>query len=168
MTLAEQRVIDLKALDRADDARKEEKIAKRLYPQRLFDDYLISDTGLVYSFTFWRGKLIREIKPDPDKKGYLRVRLTVNGKRRPFRVHRLVAKEYLPPRPTPQHELRHLNGNKQDNRAVNLAWGMAQDNADDREKHGRTSRGIRHSRAIKRGLVGVTHWKRRAKKENGQ
>ena len=61
----------------------------------------------------------------------------------------IVAAEYLPPRPSPKHEIRHLDGNKNNAHCDNLAWGTAKENAEDRERHGRTSRGASHSAAIK-------------------
>lgn len=89
-------------------------------------------------------------RPNSNRGGYLQLS-----------VERLGA--FLAPRPSLAHQLRHLNGNKLDNRAVNLAWGTAQENIDDRERHGTTARGERvgtavltakEVAAIKRGLVG--------------
>lgn len=115
-------------------------------------DYVITEDGRVFSRTNWRGYGERELSQLPHKDGYLSVRLVIEGRRRRFLVHRLVAASYLPPRPSPVHEIRHLDGNKRNNAAWNLAWGTRKENADDREAHGRTSRGLRHSVAIKNGL----------------
>jgi hypothetical protein len=60
-----------------------------------------------------------------------------------------VAAQFLPERPSPEHEVRHLDGNKDNPHADNLAWGTRKENADDRERHGRTSRGSAHSAAIR-------------------
>ena len=109
-----------------------------------FHDYIVRADGRVFSLLNWRGKLVHEIKPIPDTDGYLRARLTINSRRKPYKIHRLVAEFFLEPRPSPQHELRHLDGDKTNNRADNLAWGTRKDNADDRERHGRTARGIRN------------------------
>ncbi|WP_407641233.1 HNH endonuclease signature motif containing protein [Aurantiacibacter spongiae] len=89
---------------------------------------------------------------EPNADGYPSVRLTINGKRSRLAVHRLVAREYLSPRPSPAHEVRHLDGDKTNNSVENLAWGTTKENAEDRERHGRTSRGQKHSIAIKKGL----------------
>ena len=114
--------------------------------------YEVTADGRVFSVAHnWRGYGKRALVQSPNADGYPSVRLTINGKRSRIAVHRLVAGEFLPPRP-PSYEIRHLNGSKTDNRASNLAWGTQKDNADDRERHGRTSRGTRHSVAIKAGL----------------
>lgn len=115
--------------------------------------YEVTADGRVFSTAHnWRGYGRRELRQDLNDDGYPSVRLTVNGKRTRYAVHVLVARTHLPDRPSPQHEVRHLDGNKMNARSENLAWGTRQENADDRERHGRTSRGMRHSESIKRGL----------------
>lgn len=115
--------------------------------------YRVTADGRVFSVEHnWRGYGERELSQLPHKDGYLTVRLMVNGKRKRFAVHRLVAEQFLAPRPSPTHQVRHLDGNKANNRVANLAWGTAKENADDRQMHGRTSRGERHAIAIKQGL----------------
>lgn len=117
--------------------------------------YKINGKGEVFSYSGWRGKkeikLHQPIHPD----GYKRVRLMENGKRKSWKVHILVAREFLGPKPSNAHEIRHLDGNPLNNHFENLKWGTQKENADDREKHGRTSRGRKHSEAIKRGLANV-------------
>lgn len=115
--------------------------------------YEITKDGQVFSCSHnWRGYGRRELTAYPNKYGYLLVRLTIENARKSFLVHKLVAAKFLPERPSLKHQLRHLDGNKLNNSANNLKWGTAKDNADDREKHGRTSRGINHSARIKDGL----------------
>lgn len=119
--------------------------------------YIVTREGEVWSTeSNWRGYGVRSLRRDVNSHGYLRVRLTVNGRRRVYLVHKLVALAFLPPCPSPAHEVRHLDGNRQNNVAENIAWGTRKDNADDRERHGRTSRGERHAAAIRAGLVGRT------------
>lgn len=119
--------------------------------------YRVAADGRVFSVAHnWRGYGERELVQLPNTDGYLRVRMVINGHRKSYMVHTLVANAFLPARPSPLHEMRHLNGNRTDNRADNLAWGTRQDNADDRERHGRTSRGLKHAAAIKAGLA-VAH-----------
>lgn len=112
--------------------------------------YEITRDGRVFSIASnWRGYGRREMRQTLNDDGYPSVRITVNGKRKRIAVHVLVAREYLPPRPSTSHEVRHLDGDKMNPSAGNLAWGTPKENADDRERHGRTSRGARHSAAIK-------------------
>jgi hypothetical protein len=115
--------------------------------------YRVTEDGRVFSLGHnWRGYGEREMRQQLNASGYPSVRLTIGGKRKRLPVHRLVALTYLGPRPSPRHEVRHLDGCKLNNRVENLAWGTAKENAEDRARHGRTSHGIRHSIAIKKGL----------------
>lgn len=114
--------------------------------------YDVTPDGRVFSLTSnWRGYGIREMKQDLNSDGYPRVRLTINGIRKSFLVHKLVAAKYLPERPSNQHEIRHLDDNKKNNNYLNLAWGTRKDNAADRSKNGHTSKGILHSIAVREG-----------------
>lgn len=124
----------------------------RVLPQ--YPQYEVDQYGRVYAVgTNWRGYGRRELTRDLNADGYPSVRVTVDGQRRRVSVHWLVAAAFLPERPSVDHEVRHLDGNKMNNCASNLAWGTKTENAADREAHGRTSRGARHSTAIKRGIA---------------
>ena len=115
--------------------------------------YEVMPDGRVFSVTSnWRGYGRREMLPSPNTDGYPSVRLRINGARKRLTVHRLVALVYLPPPPSGKHEIRHLDGDKQNSHFENLAWGNARENAADRDRHGRTSRGDRHSRCTLAGL----------------
>lgn len=74
-------------------------------------------------------------------RGYLQVILR-DGGARCVGVHRLVASAFIG-EPLPGQHVRHLDGNKQNNRLENLAVGSAKENMADRERHGRTARGER-------------------------
>jgi hypothetical protein len=65
----------------------------------------------------------RILKPAPNSKGYLCVLLYQGSKRnrRSFLVHRLVAQAFLP-NPSNLPQVNHLNGQKRDNRVLNLEW----------------------------------------------
>lgn len=115
--------------------------------------YEVTRDGKVFSVSSnWRGYGRRELKQIPNEYGYPSVRLTIAGVRKRYTVHSLVARLYLGPKPGQYHEVRHLDGDKMNPCAENLAWGTRKENADDRERHGRTSRGEKHSTAIKIGL----------------
>lgn len=93
---------------------------------------------------------------------YPAVMLRYSGKRKRVAVHRLVAINFLGLPPFPNAQVRHLDGNHLNPYAGNLAWGTALENAQDRDLHGRTSRGPRPARKGKaagpaNGNYSVTH-----------
>lgn len=106
-----------------------------------FSGYEVSPDGRVRSVAYdWRGYGIRELRQTPNDDGYPSVRLTVGtGRRKRIAVHRLVAAAFLPPKPEDATQIRHLDGNKLNNHADNLAWGDAATNAADRTAHGRAA-----------------------------
>ena len=55
------------------------------------------------------------------KTGYLNVSLCKNGISKTCRVHKLIAKIFIP-NPNNYQSINHKNGNKQDNRVENLEW----------------------------------------------
>jgi hypothetical protein len=79
----------------------------------------------------------RELKLQIHRNGYLGGRYHRDDRgMATFQVHRLVCAAFHGPMPSPRHEVRHLNGNPQDNRAENLAWGTGSDNSFDQVRHG--------------------------------
>ena len=115
--------------------------------------YRVTLDGRVFSVeSNWRGYGEREMRQTLNSDGYPSVRLTINKKRVRLVVHRLVAQAFLPLCPSSFHEVRHLDGDKANTHASNFAWGTRKENAADRERHGRTSRGLLHSAAIRLGL----------------
>lgn len=122
---------------------------KRSEERHTLSVYEVWANGRVYSHSNWRGYGSRELQQTPNEDGYASVRVYVNGVRKRIAVHVLVARKFLPPRPSPKHEIRHLDGNRNNPHMDNLRWGTRQDNADDRERHGHTSRGPKHSLAIR-------------------
>ena len=92
--------------------------------------------GHVYSYRCQLRRLIERLNKD----GYPIVDICLNGRKREARVHTLIAEAFLWPRRDGE-QIRHLNGDRTDNRPGNLRWGTAQQNAQDRDQHGRTVRG---------------------------
>lgn len=121
---------------------------------RYLSNYEVSNDGKVYSVkTNWRGYGKRELNQSLNSDGYKSVKLTLNGLRKRIAVHKLVAYVHIGPMPKGL-QVRHLDGNKFNNSASNLTYGTAVENATDREQHGRTSRGLKHSEKIKQGIYG--------------
>lgn len=102
--------------------------------------YEVSDQGRVRSVSFAQRYLLRNgkeafrrTKPrllatQLQNGGYVIVHMHFNNQGRARTVHRLVALAFLPEQPALLHEINHVNGNKQDNRAVNLEWLVRRDN----------------------------------------
>lgn len=84
----------------------------------------------------------RERRAILSNRGYLMIYVHSIG--RSVAVHAFVAAAFLPPRPSPAHQIRHLDGNPLNNRATNLQWGTAQENADDKKRHGTIASGVRN------------------------
>lgn len=109
--------------------------------------YLAGSDGGIYSTKTWHGTSLRRLTERLNADGYAFVQVTplgAGGRTRPMLVHRAVALAFMGDRPAGTDQLRHLNGDKCDNRPMNLRWGTAAENAADRERHGRTARGERN------------------------
>lgn len=94
-----------------------------------FPGYLITDDGLVFN------RHGRQRKTHRSKKGYWRISLPTDRGRRSYYIHTLVLLAYTGPRPEGM-EARHLDGNKDNNHASNLAWGAKSENVRDTIEHG--------------------------------
>jgi len=114
-----------------------------------FPGYYISNQGQVVSLKIpgAHGRIGSKIKPlfvtrtakrnKQDAIRYCVVQLHHKGKCFQKLVHRLVLETFIGPCPQ-HHEARHLNGNSEDNRLDNLAWGTRAENITDQRQHGRT------------------------------
>lgn len=101
--------------------------------------YEVSDLGRVR-----RGEHIKA--PDHDRKGYQRVGLWRDGKRKNRLIHCLVAEAFIGPRPEGS-VCRHISGNKRENWPANLCYGTSAENEADKVRHGTTCIGERHPAA---------------------
>lgn len=96
------------------------------------DCYFVSDRGRVLSLN--RNDPHIMLQTD-DKRGYWMVQLSHANRTYNRFVHQLVAAAFHGPRPEGL-ECRHMNGNKKDNRALNLKYGTQSENVFDRVRHG--------------------------------
>ena len=97
--------------------------------------YEVSNTGLVrrkLAPTFYKDGRIAYfsqtiLKPGKDRKGYLRVFLSVKSKQYSRRVHRLIAKTFIP-NPLNLPQVNHKDCDKENNNDWNLEWSTNLDN----------------------------------------
>lgn len=98
--------------------------------------YEVSESGDVRSRLPWRGTPVprvvsQVVRPD----GRFEVALHTPRPRLRRKVHQLVAEAFIGPRPEGQ-QTRHLDGNHQNNRLSNLAYGTPSQNRQDQMQHG--------------------------------
>lgn len=79
--------------------------------------YEISNLGRVKSF--YREETI--LKPTTSFNGYYRLSIRINKTRKTIKVHRLVAKAFIP-NPNNYPQVNHIDGNKKNNNLNNLEW----------------------------------------------
>lgn len=109
-----------------------------------YPNYDIDTNGDIWSNVAWRGKnKERKIKPFKGGYDYLRVRFLINGKQRQEYVHNLMCEHFIGNKNGLQ--IRHLDGNKNNNALYNLKLGTSKENAEDRDKHNTTFKGHLHS-----------------------
>lgn len=108
------------------------------------ENYEVSNDGRVRSTGFWieksRGsgtywKPGRIIKFGYNEFGYLVAGLTIKKQMHHVKMHVLVCEAFHGPKPSPEMQVRHLNGDKLDNRPENLCWGTPKENAEDMKRH---------------------------------
>lgn len=92
------------------------RIAKKLISAH----YSVFNDGRVYSEER-NGTNGGFLSQCPDNYGFMRVCLSINGKTKSKKVHRLVAEAFVP-NPGKLPDVIHRNGDLTDNRASNLAW----------------------------------------------
>lgn len=86
-------------------------------------EHSVSSEGRVASRRFGKWRILKM----PLHKGYPSV--NIRGDRWvSSKVHVLVAEAFLGPRPTPRHEVNHIDGDKTNNRAENLEWCTHREN----------------------------------------
>lgn len=83
--------------------------------------------GITMSGRVWSYRRKKFLKPAANKDGYLMVNLCKDGKRKTFRVNRLVAETYIP-NPDNQPQVGHIDENPANNCWDNLYWTNAKNN----------------------------------------
>lgn len=109
------------------------------------DAYEISNQGVVRSIArivpygkngsaTYKERILKQTKI---KKGYFTVKLAYKGETKTEYVHVLMLLAFIGPRPITKArgEIRHLDGDKTNNRLDNLVYGTVRENAEDRVRH---------------------------------
>ena len=87
------------------------------------------------------------LKPRPHRAGYTIYLLNKNHKPWYATLNYLIALVFIGPRPSPKHVAAHWDGNASNNKIKNIRWATEEENAADKDRHGRTPRGNKHGLA---------------------
>lgn len=91
--------------------------------------YACDTEGHVYSY-----RTNKFLSPSKNKRGYLHVTFTKDGKRYDYRVQRLVAMTFID-NPENKEQVNHIDGNKLNNCIQNLEWVTAEENIEHAKTH---------------------------------
>lgn len=105
--------------------------------------YRVSNKGRIVSMNYrsrpgTRGR-VKIMQPAEDANGYLRTMIKRDGRYDTIKVHRLVAKHWVP-NPGEKPQVNHLDGNKLNNRVENLQWVTHRENIDHAVANGFTAK----------------------------
>lgn len=122
--------------------------------------YEVSSLGRVRSAT-----TLKVLSPFKSRNGYIVATFSVDRKRKKLSVHRMVCEAFVGPAPSKDHEVRHGDGVRSNNRQDNLVWGTAAENAADRVTHGTQIRGqdVHNSKLTEADVVLIREDRRRLK-----
>lgn len=117
------------------------------------EDYMAGSDGQIYSRTKYSGFGRKDyvewypLKGHPSKKGYQNISMSHEGKKVTKSVHRLVCMAFHGMPLSSSLQVRHLDGNSENNNPENLQWGTQEENWQDRKSHGRGMEGEKHPMA---------------------
>ena len=112
--------------------------------------YMVSNMGNVKSLNYNHTGKEKILSPEKTKKGYLRVQLCKDGKRKQFYIHRLVLHVFDPDGYFEGAEINHIDENKENNSVENLEWVTTKENIN----HG--TRNKRMAKTQSRKVIGYS------------
>lgn len=118
-----------------------------------FEDYLVTDTGRVYSL-----KRRKYMKQHANNRGYIMVQLCKNGKHKNLLVHRLVAQTFLD-NPDNKAQVDHIDRNQNNNNVKNLRWVDNYENFNNRDISKVKQAGLKGAMAVKKKKSKALIWK---------
>lgn len=112
-----------------------------------YPEYEVSSEGRVRS---WKNKTSSKLPPEHPRlltpyngdRGYITVHIRSSNINKPVGIHTLVCQAWHGDKPFHGAEIRHLDGDRYNNRPENLCWGTSKENAQDKIRHGRQARGM--------------------------
>lgn len=113
--------------------------------------YEVSSLGKVRRTLTFRGAVrirhLHMMNLSCEPTGYYSVVLQDAGHRWRCRVHILVCASFHGPKPSPQHQVAHWDGDQSNNQPNNLRWALPKENSQDNIRHNKTTAGQRHPMA---------------------
>lgn len=105
------------------DATLEGEIWKEVNEEGIEGNYLVSNFGRIYSKICQRVLITHKARTG----GYICVAITCGKVRKTFRLHRLIAKSFIP-NPFNKKEVNHIDKDVTNNRVENLEWFSPKEN----------------------------------------
>lgn len=116
-----------------------------------YKDYEVSDTGKIRSLKYGKQRILQD---RPDGCGYLQVILCVEGKQVSHKVHKLVAKAFIPNMNNNLH-VDHIDRVVTNNHKDNLRWVTRSENMLNTYRHYRDTYSIRWLEKVKKYKVQI-------------
>lgn len=118
------------------------EIYKEYYYKGIRTNYLVSNTGKVYSV-----KYKKCLSTTPNHRGYLRVGIYLpDGTVKRLSVHAMVLETFVGEKPSKEYQVDHIDGDKTNNDLSNLEWVTPSENISRAFKNG-----------LKTGIKGTNH-----------